>query len=70
MPSNQCKCRLAEETRLMKATRLAGLIIKRVTRDEQGRPVYITDQDEAADCEQKNPLDRILQNASHEDGAA
>jgi hypothetical protein len=46
MSTNPLRFTLSEEARLMKAIRLAGLTITRITRDERGRPVYITDQGE------------------------
>lgn len=60
MPTNELKFRLSEETRLMKAMLLAGLKIGRVTRDEQGRPVYIVDHGEDADgADEKGEWDNI-----------
>jgi hypothetical protein len=70
MPSNQLKFKFSETARLIKAAVAGGLTVRRVTTDANGRPLLITDQDEADDRDQKNPLDRILQNASHEDGTA
>lgn len=64
MLSNELKFRLSEEARLMKAMLLAGLKIKRVTKDEQGRPVYVVDQgeDESADkADQKNDFDSVYE---------
>jgi len=45
MPTNPVRFRLSEAARLFKAAMTAGLPIKQLTIDNDGRPVIVVDQD-------------------------
>jgi hypothetical protein len=56
MPSNSFKFKFTDTARLIKAAVAGGLTVRRVTTDAHGRPLLITDQDDAADCEQQKTV--------------